>query len=286
MRPLPYHQPDTVQEALGLARSVPGSRFVAGGTDLLVRLKSGAPRPSALISLRGISELTAVHIGDVARLGAATSIAALLDNDELMQGWPVLGDAMGEMASPQIRSSATLGGNLCNAAPCADSAPALLVLLARVGIRGKDGDKVMALEDFFEDAGITQLGAGELLTHLDVDRPHPELQAIFLKKKRVAMDLAIASVAGALRLQEGVCAEVRFAAGSVAPVPMRLLKTEEVLRGKTPTEALIKEARAVAEQEVMPTPDIRGGAEYRRTIVGVYVERAMKALVALCEGGE
>jgi aerobic carbon-monoxide dehydrogenase medium subunit len=286
MRPLPYHQPGTVQEALGLARSLPGSRFVAGGTDLLVRLKSGAHRPSALISLRGIAELTGTDIGEMARLGAATTVAELLDNEDLMTGWPVLGDAMGEMASPQIRSSATLGGNLCNAAPCADSAPALLVLRARVGIRGKDGDKVMALEDFFKDAGITQLGAGELLTHLEVDRPAEGLHAIFLKKKRVAMDLAIASVAGALRLQDGVCAEVRFAAGSVAPVPMRLLKTENVLRGEAPTDALIKEARRVAEQEVIPITDIRGGAEYRRTIVGVYVERAMKALVALCEGGE
>ena len=286
MQPLPYHRPGTVHEALGLARSLPGARFVAGGTDLLVRLKGGAPAPSALISLRGVAELSRTDVGDVARLGAATSVAELLENEALNAGWPVLGQAMAEMASAQIRSSATLGGNLCNAAPCADSAPPLLVLLARVGLRGKDGSRVMPLEDFFEDAGITQLGAGELLTHVEVDRPHPGLRAIFLKKKRVAMDLAIASVAAALRMEDGVCAEIRFAAGSVAPVPMRLLATEQVLAGEAPTPERIAMARGVAEREVIPITDIRGGADYRRHIVGVYVQRAMEALVARIEGGE
>ena len=286
MRPLPYHRPGTVEEALQLAGSLPDARFVAGGTDLLVRLKSGAPRPSALISLRGIGALTATEIGETARLGAATTVAELLENEDLMHGWPVLGDAMGEMASPQIRSSATLGGNLCNAAPCADSAPALLVLGARVGLRGNKGERLLALEDFFEDAGVTRLGELELLTHLEVDRPAPGFQAIFFKKKRVAMDLAIASVAAGLRLQDGLCAEVRLAAGSVAPVPMRLLGAEEVLRGQRPSPERIALARTVAEAEVIPITDIRGGAAYRRTIVGVYVERALKALVALCEGGE
>lgn len=285
MRPLPYHRPGTVDEALGLAGSLPGSRFVAGGTDLLVRLKGGAPRPSALISLRGVAELTATDIGDVARLGAATPVAELLECDALMEGWPVLGDALGEMASAQIRSSATLGGNLCNASPCADSAPALLVLGARVGLRGKDGERVIPLEDFFEAAGITQLGAGELLTHVEVDRPAPGLQSIFFKKKRVAMDIATASVAATLLMQDGLCADVRLAAGSVAPTPMRLPATEQVLRGQAPTAERIAMARRVAEQEVSPITDLRAGAEYRRRIVGVYVERAMKALVAMSEGG-
>lgn len=285
MHPLPYHQPGTVTEALGLARSLPGARFIAGGTDLLVRLKGGAARPSALISLRGIAELTAVDIGDVAKLGAATPVAELLDNEALMEGWPVLGDALLEIASEQIRSSATLGGNLCNASPGADSAPALLVLEARVGLRSPDGARVIPLVEFFEAPGITQLGAGELLTHIVVEPMPDGMEAIFFKKKRVAMDIATASVAAALVLTGGVCADVRLAAGSVAPTPMRLPQAEAVLRGHAPTEERIAEARRVASNEVRPITDLRGGADYRRRIVGVYVERAMKALVAM-SGGE
>ncbi len=285
MRPLPYHRPGTVDEALGLAGSLPGSRFIAGGTDLLVRLKGGAARPSALISLRGIDELKVTDIGETARLGAAAPVADLLDNEALMAGWPVLGDALGEMASAQIRSSATLGGNLCNASPCADSAPALLVLGARVGLRGKDGERVIPLEDFFEAAGITQLGAGELLTHVEVDRPPAGLQGIFFKKKRVAMDIATASLAAAAVIRDGVCVDVRLAAGSVAPTPMRLPATEAALRGHAPTAERIAAARRIAEEEVSPITDLRAGAGYRRRIVGVYVQRAMNALVAMSEGG-
>ncbi|MCP4872241.1 MAG: xanthine dehydrogenase family protein subunit M [Proteobacteria bacterium] len=286
MHPLPYHRPTSLEAALELKASLPGARFIAGGTDVMVRLKGGAPRPSALISLRGIAELTRSEVAQSARLGAAASVADLLAIDALREGWPVLADAMNQMASPQIRSSATLGGNLCNAAPCADSAPALLVHGARVVLRGPQGERVLALEEFFAEPGVTRMGADELLMSIDVDPPEPGLQTTFLKKKRVAMDIAIASVAAGLVMNDGICTHVRFAAGSVAPVPMRLPATEAALCGHPPTDARIAEARRIAEEEVSPITDIRGGADYRRRIIGVYVERATRALAARFEGSE
>ena len=280
MHPVPYHRPSTIDGALTLMRVLDSARLIAGGTDLLLRMKAGGARPNALISLRNIEELSQVSI-DVsagARLGALVSLADLENNAELMQKWPVLGQCLRHFASVQIRNAATLGGNLCNASPAADLAPPLLVLDAQALLVGLQGRRSVPLADFFVGPGRTCLGPDELLEAVQIDAPHLDQRAIFFKRMRTAMDVALVSVAAMVVVQDGVLTEVRLAAGSVAAVPMRLRGAEDLLRGQRASPALFTEARAKAMAEVRPITDLRAGADYRRQLVGVYLQRALHAL--------
>ncbi|MAE71060.1 MAG: carbon monoxide dehydrogenase [Gemmatimonadetes bacterium] len=272
-----YHRPPSVAEALRLKRELPGSSFIAGGTDLLVQMKDRVRQPTALISIRHLSELTRIETDGGARLGAATPLSDLADDSALMTGWPILGEALRDFASVQIRGSATIGGNLCNGSPAADAAPALIVLGARVRIAGLDGERLLPVEQLFEAPGRTRVREEELLVSIELDPPLPSGHGVFLKKMRTAMDVSLASIASLALLRDGRLEEIRLAAGSVAPVPMRLHETEKVLRDRPLTPERIAEARRVARDEVRPITDIRAGADYRRHIVGVFVQRALEA---------
>ena len=272
-----YHRPPSVAEALRLKRELPGSSFIAGGTDLLGQMKDRVRQPTALISIRHLSELTRIETDGGARLGAATPLSDLADDSALMTGWPILGEALRDFASVQIRGSATIGGNLCNGSPAADAAPALIVLGARVRIAGLDGERLLPVEQLFEAPGRTRVREEELLVSIELDPPLPSGHGVFLKKMRTAMDVSLASIASLALLRDGRLEEIRLAAGSVAPVPMRLHETEKVLRDRPLTPERIAEARRVARDEVRPITDIRAGADYRRHIVGVFVQRALEA---------
>ncbi|MBW2453558.1 MAG: xanthine dehydrogenase family protein subunit M [Deltaproteobacteria bacterium] len=274
-----YYRPTSLSEALRLKEEVPGARFIAGGTDLLVQLRDGGPQPAALISLRHIPELSVTTVDGTARLGATTPLSDLVDNAALMAGWPLLGEALRDFGSVQIRNSATVGGNLCNGSPAADMAPVLMVLRAQVRLCDPGGERTLPLEEFFEGPGRTRAGRNTLLTAVELAAPTPGQRGTYLKKMRTAMDVALASVAALAVLEEGRLSEVRLAAGSVAPVPLRLSRTEAVLRGQQPTPERIAEARRVASQEVCPITDLRAGADYRRHIVGVFVQRALQAVL-------
>ncbi len=272
-----YYRPPSVAEALRLKRELPDSSFIAGGTDLLVQMKERIRRPTALISIRHLSELRRIEIDGGARLGAAVPLGDLAADSALMAGWPILGEALRDFASMQIRGSATVGGNLCNGSPAADTAPALLVLGARARIVEIEGERVLPLEQLFEAPGRTRVGEEGLLISIELDPPLPSAHGVFLKKMRTAMDVSLASVASLALLRNGRLEEIRLAAGSVAQVPMRLPETEGVLRERRLTPARIAEARRVARNEVQPITDIRAGADYRRHIVGVFVQRALEA---------
>lgn len=279
-----YHRPRTLQEAWQLKQSVAGARYVAGGTDLMVRIKNArrAERPPALISLRGVEELGGIDTdgdGETARIGALTPIADLLRSQLLCERYPALVAAAAKLGSPQIRNAATIGGNLCNASPCADTAPPLLVYEARVRLESESGTRELALEELFLGPGETPLGPDEVLTRILLDPPHPTARALFYKKGRVRMDLAQASVAVLLVLDKDRCIKARIAAGSVAPTPVRLKPVEELLEGNELSEALLAEAQQLAARTVAPISDLRSTEEYRRQIVGVYVKRAARQLM-------
>lgn len=279
-----YHRPRTLQEAWQLKQSVAGSRYVAGGTDLMVRIRnaSRAERPPALISLRGVKELDGIDTeddGETTRIGALTPIADLLRSPLLRERYPALVEAASKLGSPQIRNAATIGGNLCNASPCADTAPPLLVYEARARLESATGTRELPLEDLFLGPGETPLGPDEVLTRIMLDPPDPSARALFLKKGRVRMDLAQASVAMLLVLDRKRCTKARLAAGSVAPTPVRLKPVEELLEGDELTEALLAEAQQLAARTVAPITDLRSTEEYRRQIVGVYVKRAARQLM-------
>ncbi len=276
-----YHRPHSLGEALELKAAVPGARVIAGGTDLMVRLRSRELAPPALISLRRIPDLAGVREEQGgARIGAATTFTDLLADPIVARDYPVLAQAAGRVGSRQIRNAGTVGGNLANASPCADSAPPLLALGARVRLERSGGSRELPLEDFFLGPGAAALEADEILTAVLLPPPEPGARAVFLKKGRVKMDLAVASVAVLLVVEGDTCRRARVTAGSVGPVPLRLREVEALLEGAVPTPERVAEAAEVAMRSVTPITDVRGAADYRRRIVGVFLKRALGSLCA------
>lgn len=269
-----YHRPDSLAEALSLKSAAPDARFIAGGTDLMVQMRAGAAKPAGLISLRGIEELRTIEVADTTRIGALVTVSELLAHPALGARFGALVAAARVLGSVQIRNLATVGGNLCNASPAADLAVALLVHDARVRLVGPDGERELPLDDFFVGPGQTVLGKGELLAEILLEEPPGP--GLFLRRGRVRMDIAIASVAGCLDVQDGTCRTARIAAGSVAPRPVRLRAVEKALVGHELSEDTIRAAREAAQSEVEPITDLRASAGYRRHLVGVYVERAVR----------
>lgn len=274
-----YHRPKTLEEAWRLSHADAEARFVAGGTDVMVRVREGKIAPSALVSLSGIAELARIELGPPIVIGAGVRVAELESDPGLRRVLPVLGQAAGLLGSVQIRNVATLGGNLCNASPCADLAPPLLVHEARVRIASPGRIRELPLATFFVGPRANVLGPGEILTSVVVDAPAPGARAVFLKKGRVRMDIALASMAVLLETDGQHCVKARIAAGSLGPCAMRLAKAEAILTGHPLDERTLARAREAAEQEVRPISDLRAGADYRRHLAGALLERGIRSLM-------
>lgn len=274
-----YFKPQSLEEVWDLGKEFPGAKYIAGGTDLMVKIKNRTIMPQTLISLRSVSGLPGIEIGEKVRIGALTTITDLIEHQELGRIFPVLVQAAKRIGSPQIRNVGTVGGNLCNCSPCADTALALLILDARVVLRNSRGSREIALEEFFIGPGESCLRGGELMTEIRLDKPASKARAIFMKKGRVKMDLAVASVGVLLEMEGDTCKKARFAAGSVAPVPLRLKKVEALFKNAVISKEIIQEAQKIAMNSISPISDIRSSADYRREIVGVYVKRAIEELL-------
>lgn len=276
-----YHRPTTVDAALALKRDHPAARFIAGGTDLMVQLRKRRAAPARLISLNNIPELRGVVVDDGAlRIGATTPLAELLRHEVIRRELRALGHALWTFASQQIRNVGTVGGNLCNASPAADTAPPLLVFDAAVELVGPQGRRTTPLASFLAGPGKTELQPGEIVSAVVVPRPAPGSQSAFLRQGRVAMDLSLASVAALVYVEDDRKPPVvRLAAGAVAPVPMRLHKAEAALAGRPLDAAALVAAAEAAAAEVAPINDLRASAQYRRRLVRVLCERALRMAV-------
>lgn len=271
-----YHKPKTIEDALQLKNEKRGAVYIAGGTDVMVQIKNQELRPSALISLRNIPELAHIEVNGGARIGALTTITDIIQHPTLAQAFPLLVEAARRIGSVQIRNVATIGGNLCNCSPCADMALPLLVLEAKVRLRTSETTREVPVEDFFKGPGESCLLSDEIMTDILLDAPDANTIAVFMKKGRVKMDLAVASVAVLLDMEGDLCRKVHIAAGSVAPVPRRLREVEEKLEGTILSEQIISEAQKIAKSSVVPITDIRSTEDYRRDIVGVFVKRSLE----------
>jgi carbon-monoxide dehydrogenase medium subunit len=279
MRVADYRRPASLAEAWRLKAEYPHARFIAGGTDMMVQLRAGNGSPGVLISLRGIDELRGIERDESTRIGSMTTISEILAHPTIGEVYPVLRDAARPFASVQVRNMATIGGNLCNASPAADMAPALLVLDARVLVTGPDGEREMPLDGFFLEPGKTRLASGEVLTWIVIEPPPPGARTAFLRKSRVQTDLALVSVAVLLVMEEDRCRLARVAAGSVAPRPLRLRSVEGALEGRLVEPGLLARARELAEREVSPVSDVRATADYRRHLTGALFQRAVESVV-------
>ena len=276
-RPAEYFKPTSVEEAVELlAQYGEKGSFIAGGTDVLV---TKGPQIEALIDITnlGLSYIKSDSQG--LRIGAATIFADIEISPVLSKvPYHIVAKAAHEIGTPQIRNLGTIGGNICNAVPSADSAPALLALDATLNIAGPTGEKSMDITDFFQGVRKNALDRGELLTEIRLPTFPVCTGTAFIKKGRVATaDLAVVNVAVRLTMDaDNACQDVRIALGAVAPTPLRAREAEAMLRGEKPQEALLERVAACASEEIKPISDVRSSAEYRMTLSRVLVERALK----------
>jgi len=280
MRPFDYFTPTTLSEALSpLAEHNGKAAVIAGGTDLLLKVKAGLRKPDVVVNIKRLPDLRHLTFDavDGLKLGALTTLRELTRSSIVSEHYPVLAQTAHIMASEQIRSLATVGGNLCNAAPSADLAPPLIALDASVCLLGSSGERRLSLENFFVGPGKSVLQPGELLKEIIL--PPPVGETIYLKQSpRAYMDIAVVGVAIRMRLESDICREVRVVLGAVAPLPLRAHQSEDVLAGQALTEERIVHAAKIAAQECSPIDDVRGAAWYRRRMVVVLVKRGIKLI--------
>ncbi|MGD8386914.1 MAG: xanthine dehydrogenase family protein subunit M [Desulfobacteraceae bacterium] len=276
MKKFDYYLPKNLEEAFVLMEKQKGhARYVAGGTDLIVRMKQRAIQPDTLISLRNIPQLQGIHWNGGLRLGSTTLFRDIERDEEIARSCTALSQAVRVLANPQVRNVATIGGNLANAAPSADCAPPLLVLGATLTLKGPGGSRDVPAETFFKGPGQSCMDGTEVLTSIHVPRPGKNTGTAFFKAGRVHQDIALINAAALVAMEGKTCTVCRLAAGAVAPVPLRLTKTEKALEGREVTTELLEEVMGLVEEEVSPITDVRSTDWYRRTMSGVLVKRAI-----------
>jgi len=271
-----YLEATSVGEACALlGEHSSDARVLAGGTDLLVKMKHRRLVPAHVVNIKGIPGLDYIDYrpGEGLRIGALTTIESVKRSLIVRKKYPVLYQAAAYMATIAIRNRATLVGNICNGSPSAETAPALIVLDAMVRIVGRSSERVVPVEDFFTGPGDTALEPSEIVAEIQVPEPPAGSAAVYEKYSLRRMDVAMVGVA-ALVVPErgagegfGVCGDIKIALSAVAPTPVRAKNAESVLRGVAPTQALIAAAARAAAEESRPVTDIRGKAETRRSIV-------------------
>lgn len=260
------------------ALTEPAAAILSGGTDLLVKLRSGIVSPELLIDVGRIPTLLGIRRSDSAiEIGAAVPESEILSAPVVRNTLPLLATALRTLGSIQIRNRGTLGGNLVNASPAADSAIPLLLYEAELDLVGPDGQRTVPLDGFFAGPGTTALDRREFVRSVRIPIPAVEYRTFYHKVgKRRALTIAIASLGALLRVEDGRVDETRFAAGSVAPTPVRLRAVEERLQDAELTEDVIEEARRLAISGVSPISDVRATATYRSEVIGDLVARALR----------
>ncbi|MEW6265899.1 MAG: xanthine dehydrogenase family protein subunit M [Thermodesulfobacteriota bacterium] len=281
-----YLAPKTIKEASALlAEHGDKARLMAGGTDLLIRLRHRAMTPEYVISLRGVPGLDHVFFDRSAGLniGALAKLADVAGHPEIRKHYPALAESASATATVQIRNMGTLAGNICNAAPSADNATPLLVYEAEVTIVHPGGERVVPMDEFFRGPGLTALEKGEIVKEIIMPPPGPRTGSNYRKiSARSRVDIAAVGVAALMQLdEEGVVSKVRIGLGAVAPVPLLAHRAARILAGRKPSPELIEQAGDLAADEARPINDVRATAAYRRRMVRVLTIRALQASLDL-----
>ncbi|MGD0854970.1 MAG: xanthine dehydrogenase family protein subunit M [Dehalococcoidia bacterium] len=277
-----YYAPKVLKEALSiLSSSGDKAKVLAGGTDLIVQMKIGKHSPCIIVDAKSLPELNHLDCDDhILHIGAAVPLNKVVEFPPVRQRFVILQQGCSLIGSRQLRNRATVGGNICNAAPSADSAPPLLCLGATVCIARPGSVLKVPLESFFLGPGQTIIKDDELLMEVEVPVPGTQWTGCYLRHTpRHEMDISVAGVAVLLKLdkKENRCLEARIALGSVAPTPMRVPDAEAALTGQIVTSSLIKKAAEVAAKAARPISDVRASAGYRIELVKVLSMRAIQA---------
>ncbi len=284
-----YFAPKSLVKAISLLSKYGAkAKIISGGTDLLIQMKNRGALPECLINIGDISALNYINYDDREglRVGALTTISSIENSSVIRDKFNIFAQAASMLGTPVIRSRATIGGNLCNAAPSADTAPALIVLGAMAKIVGVNGEKTILIEDFFTGPGQTVIEHGQILTEIQIPNLPLGSGGAYLKQtRRQGADLAVVGVAASVAVDGDILKEVKIALGAVAPTPIRAKKAEEILKGKRLDDILLEKAGQAASRESKPIDDTRSSADYRRKLVAVLVKRAVRQAVKQAQLG-
>ncbi len=281
-----YFEPKTVKEAcLLLSERGERAKLMAGGTDLLVSMRKREQSPQFIVNLKKIPNLSYIHHSDKEglRIGALTTLSEVENSPLVREKFPMVAQAAHAIGSPHIRNMGTIGGNLCNAAPSADTAPALIALGANVRVEGVDGARTVPLEEFFIGPGQTVLQSDEIVTEVQVPNPEAHTGGAYVKlPARTAKDIALVGVAALVILDwaHSNIVDAKIVLGAVAPTPMRANKAEAALKEKAVDSQFVEQAAQIAAEESKPISDVRGSAYYRREMVRVLTKRAITEAIS------
>ncbi len=279
MRRFELAVPGSVDECLQiLAKRGPDTKVVAGGTDLLPQLKNGVLKPGWVVDLSAVAELRTISDAPDGglRIGASVTARELELDARVRSRFPALAESAAMVGSVQVRNLATLGGNLCNAAPSADMAPPLLALDAEAVIAGPSGQRRVSMASFFLGVRRTVLAPGELLLEIVVPAPGAHSGGNYLRHTpRRELDIAVVGVASQVTLTGGKCTTARIALAAVAPVPLRATDAEQALVGQALTPQQIERAAERAAGAARPIDDHRGSIEFRTHLVRVLTRRTL-----------
>lgn len=275
-----YHEPTSVSEAVQLLHRYPGeSKVLAGGQSLVLMLQNQILHPRHLVNLSRIRELKELKFDPAGgvRIGAMVTLRELETSPLVCQHFPILQEAVSQVASVHIRNRGTLGGNLCHGLVGNDPPPPLIALGARMIIAGPQGERVVPAEEFFQGFMTTAVGEDEILVGIEVPPQPQDAIGAYIKFCVRAVDPAIVGVAVALRLENGICREARVGLGGAGYTPVRCLGAEATLMGRPFDEAVIRTAGAAAVADVGEyVSDSHADAEYRRRMVPVILKRTIQ----------
>ena len=291
--PFEFSEPASVAEAVALVDGE-GTRALAGGVDLVLKMRLRQVGPERVVSLQKIPGLDYVVVeglddggglakgrpAGVLRIGALATLRQVEMAQSVRAGWPLLAEAIGSIVSMQTKVMGTAAGNLCVGTPASDLAPALYALGARMRIAGLGGEREIPIEEFFLAPGKTAVGPHELVTEIVVPAPAAGCAGAFFKLSKTAEDVAKVNVAVQVESNDGACAAVRIAIGSAAPTPVRAQAAEQSLVGQAIDAGSIKAAAEAAVLAVCPISDVRSTARYREEMVRVLVRDALERAAA------
>lgn len=286
-----YYNAESIKEAVSLLKEHPDARIISGGSDVLIKIREGKMAGTSLVSVRDIKEMQGVTLmdsGDI-YIGAGTTFSHVTNDSVIQKHIPVLGEAVDQVGGPQVRNIGTIGGNVCNGAVSADSAPTLFSLNAMLRIADGEGGRTVPIEMFYLGPGKVDLHRGDVLTHIII--PGKEYQGYhghYIKySMRNAMDIATlsCSVVSKVNTEQNILEDVRITFGVAAPVPYRCKKTEEALKGMKVGEELYEKIKTLVREEINPRDSWRASKEFRLQIGGEIAARALRETVKLA-GGE
>ncbi len=271
-----YFRASTLEEALELISKLENVKVLAGGSDLLIDLKIRRYEVKNVVDISGIKELSYIEDrGDHVAIGAATKLQDIVESPIIATKAPVLAEAVNEMASWQVRNVATIGGNLCNASPAADTAPPLLVLNARLRLVSLEGEREVPITGFFLGPRKTVLRKGELLKEIMVPYERGAGASFIKLGRRNAFTLSVVAVATLVKVRNGIFDDVRVALNSVAPKPVRAVSVEKFLKSREVSMSAIEEGAKRVLQDISPISDVRASADYRKEISVILTKESL-----------